>query len=314
MPKALVLGVNGQDGSLLAEALLARGYAVTGLGRQPASRYVAPGASFRYLPLDLEDQAQLLAALRREQPEAVFHVAAIHGSSGFRYEPVWGRMLAVNVASLHTVLEYARTESPSLRAVYANSAKIFPTPLAGRIDERTPYRATCLYSIGKIAALELIRQYRAAHGIAAANLILFNHESPRRPSNYFLPTIARCVVRAQADPRHQIEVQTLEFRTDWSAAAEFMDIAVDVAERAPAEDFVLASGTTWYGREAVRETFARHGLDYARHVREVAPRGDAGPEFSVQLDRLEAHIGRRPVQGLHAIMDELVAQARGDAS
>lgn len=305
MPTALVLGVNGQDGSFLAETLLRRGYTVIGAARDAASRHVAAAPGFVYERLDLQDLAALDRLLANRAPDVVFHAAAVHGSAGFSYEPVWAAMAAVNTVSLHTVLEHARTRHPALRVVYANSAKIFPAPLAGRLDEATPYRATCLYSIGKIASLDLIRHYRERHGIAAGNLILFNHESRRRPATYFLPRIAEAVDRALADPSFRLEVETLDFRADWSSAAELMDIAVDIAEKAAGEDFVLASGTSWTGRAAVDAIFAHHGLDRTRHVVERQPQRDPGPEFTVALDRLADRVGRRPLASLTDIVDLL---------
>ncbi|WP_448208342.1 GDP-mannose 4,6-dehydratase [Azospirillum sp. sgz302134] len=305
MPRALVLGVNGQDGSFLAESLLRRGYAVVGAARDEASRHVPAAPGFTYARADLQDAAGLAGLLEETAPDVVFHVAAVHGSAGFAYEPVWGAMAAVNTVSLHTVLEHARTRNPALRVVYANSAKIFPGPLVGRIDETTPYRATCLYSIGKIASLELIRHYRTRHGIAAGNLFLFNHESRRRPATYFLPRIAEGLDRALADPSFRMEVETLDFHGDWSCAAELMDITVDIAEKAPDTDFVMASGTTRTGREVVESVFAHHGLDWTRHIGVRQPSRDPGPAFTVALDRLEAKVGRRPQSSLIDIVDRL---------
>ncbi len=307
MLKAVVLGVNGQDGSYVAEALLRRGYVVVGAGRQPVSRYVGNSESFRYQQLDLENSADLSALLHTERPDSVFHAAAIHGAAGFSYEPVFAAMASVNVISVHTILEFARKHKPDLRVVYANSSKIFPGPLTGVISETTPYAASCLYSIGKIAALELIRHYRSHHRIAAANLLLFNHESRRRPANFFVPTLARGLAGALADSRHTMTVKTLDFYADWSSAEELMDIAVDISERAPADDFVLASGVTWHGREAVRQLFAQHGLDYSRHVSETLPPQNMGDSFNVCLDHLERSIGRRPSCDLAAIVDDLMA-------
>jgi len=309
MPKAMVLGVNGQDGSYLAEALLRRGYDVVGAGRQERPRYIPPSTRFRYLQLDLRHQDALRAGLRDAAPYVVFHVAAVHGASGFSYEAIWDAMMSVNVISVHTILEFARSQSPHLRLVYANSAKIFPNPLPESVDEKTPPVASCLYGIGKIAALELIRYYRRQHAIAGSNLILFNHESRRRPANYFLPTLARCLAKSMADPHHRTEIKTLDFYADWSSAEELMDIAVDVAERAPAEDFVLASGVTQHARTVVQVLFQQYGLDYSRCITETLPRQDPGQHFQVNLHHLQLRTGRRPVRGLSDIMKDLVAQA-----
>jgi GDPmannose 4,6-dehydratase len=314
MRSALVLGVNGQDGSYLAERLLERGYTVIGVGRQAESRYAKAGDRFRYESLDLEDVAALENLLVRVDPDLAFHVAAVHGAAGFQYEPVWRQMMTVNVLTLHAILEHARLRRRDLRIVYASSAKVFPGPLSGVIDETTPQRPTCLYSIGKIAALNLIGQYRDGHGIAASNLFLFNHESARRAPGYFVPTIVRCLAAARHDQSSSTTLQNLNFYADWSAAAELMDIAIDIAEQAPDQDFVLASGTTWHARQAVDALFRRHGLDYRRHIHELNVARDAGPEFRVSLERLNAAIRRRPKQDFFAIVDDMLMRTEQTAS
>ena len=118
MPRSLVLGVNGQDGSYLAEALLARGHEVVGVGREPASVYLAPSSAFRYVSLDVRDADALASLIAEVAPTQAFHFVAIHGASGFAYEALWRDMMAVNVLSLHVLLEYARTTAPGMRIVY----------------------------------------------------------------------------------------------------------------------------------------------------------------------------------------------------
>ncbi len=156
MPRSLVLGVNGQDGSYLAKTLLARGHEVVGVGRAPDSAYARPEPAFRYISADLRDTESFAGLIAEVAPDEAFHVAAIHGASGFSYEALWRDMMAVNVTTLHVLLEHARTAAPGMRIVYAGSSKIFPPPLSGVIDEESPVRATCLYGIGKIAARDLM--------------------------------------------------------------------------------------------------------------------------------------------------------------
>lgn len=307
MPTSLVLGVNGQDGSYLAEALLRRGHEVIGVGRSDSSRYVPPSPQFAYRSLDLRDGPALDGLLGSQPLDYAFHVAAVHGSAGFQYEPLVRDMMAVNVLALHSVLEHARLRAPRLRVIYAGSAKIFPAPLTGPIDESTPARATCLYGIGKLAARDMLRHYRSAHGIAGANLILFNHESPRRPADYLLPTLARTIAAARLDPGYTVQIKTLDFHIDWSAADELMDIVVDIAERSDETELVLASGKTWNGRDLVTGLFQRHGLDAGRHLVETLPTSDVGPYYEVRLDRLEASVGRRPVKSVDQIVDEMLS-------
>lgn len=306
MPCSLVLGVNGQDGSYLAEALLRRGHQVVGVGRNAASRYVVPSAKFRYVELDLRDGAALGRLISEVEPDFAFHFAAVHGSAGFQYEPVVADMFATNVVALHVLLEHARLYNKAMRIIYAGSSKIFPGPLRGEIDETSPVRATCLYSIGKIAARDLIMQYRVQHKVAATNLVLFNHESPRRPAQFLLPMIAKGIADAKANPAVKLRVQTLDFWIDWASAEEFTDIAAEIVEKSDADEFVLASGITHYARDIVHALFAAHGLNGNQSIAETLPRREAGPAFHVSLQKLESVLGRRPVRTVHEIVDEMI--------
>ena len=149
MAIGLILGVNGQDGSFLAESLLRRGHEVVGIGRDATSRYVPPQPGFRYHSLDIANDDALSRLVAEASPNLAFHFAALHGavSAGFTYEAAWRAMMQVNVFSLHVLLEHARIRAPDLRIFYAGSSKVFPAPLSGRIDEQTPMRATCLYAL-----------------------------------------------------------------------------------------------------------------------------------------------------------------------
>lgn len=306
MPCSLVLGVNGQDGSYLAESLIARGHQVVGVGRNQASRYVAPSTQFRYVNLDVMDHAALRRLIENVAPDFCFHFAAVHGSAGFEYEPLVAEMFATNVAALHVLLEHARLSKKPVRVVYAGSSKIFPAPLVGVIDEMTQARSTCLYSIGKIASRDLIAHYRSRHGVAATNLILFNHESPRRPPEFLLPTIARGIAEARRDPDSRLNVRTLDFWIDWGAADEFADLAVDIALKSEEGEFVMASGVTHHARTLVQALFAQYGLDGARFIVEALEPQDPGPTYRVSLARMERAIDRKPVKTVSDIVSDML--------
>lgn len=303
MPRSLVLGVNGQDGSYLAETLLARNHDVIGVGRRAASRYLGPSPRFRYVQLDVGDSEALAALINSLELDHAFHFAVVHGASGFAFEPVWREMMNVNVLALHVLLEHARTKAPNLRIVYAGSCKIFPPPLAGTLDETTPAKATCLYGIGKIAARDLILQYARKHGVKATNLILFHHESPRRQREFLFPTIVNAIASARVNPSHQTRVRTLDFWIDWGAADEFMEIVADVAERTTETELALASGRTWYARDAVEHLFRRYGLDASRHISETDYGAASQTPFDVRLDRLEQAIGWKPRKRIDDVAD-----------
>jgi GDPmannose 4,6-dehydratase len=183
--------------------------------------------------------------------------------------------------------------------------------LIGCVNEESPAQATCLYSIGKIAARDLISQYRRHHDVAATNLILFNHESPRRVGAFLLPKIAQGIAAAQKNPASRLKVRTLDFWIDWAAADELSGIAVDIALNLDGKgeqegEFVLASGTTHHARSVVYDLFARYGLDgESGIVEELAP-SDPGPSYHVSLDRLERLLGRRPVKTVADIVEDMI--------
>lgn len=313
MTTALVLGANGQDGSYLSESLLRRGISVVGIGKRPESQHVAPHPGFTYIQLDLTQPESLVELVSRVSPDMAFHVAAVHGAvaAGFTYEQAWRDMMRVNVLALHVLLEHARLEAPDMKIVYAGSSKIFPEPLSGEIDETTATRATCLYGIGKLAARDLMADYRRTHGLRTTNLILFNHDSARRPSQFFLPTIAATIRRAQVNSDYSIRVRTLDFRIDWSAADEIMDIVVDMTLRGAPEEVVVASGKTVYARNIVSELFSMRGLDASEHLTEDLASAEPGPDFLVRIDRLIMASGRRPQKSAFDIVDDLLKSGAG---
>ena len=215
MHKALILGVNGPDGSYLAASLMRRGYNVVGVGRQATSRYVAEAPLFRYVQLDLATEIHaLIDLLTANCFDVVFHTAAINGPSDFQFEAVWKEMVEVNVISLHTILEYARTNQPGLRLIYAGSVKIYGPKIQESSDESGPFNPTCLYSIGKFSGLKLIQHYAQSHKVPAGSMIFFRRKSLRRPANYFIPIIAKGIAAAQKNSSATITVRTLDFYAD----------------------------------------------------------------------------------------------------
>jgi GDPmannose 4,6-dehydratase len=293
--RAVVLGVNGQDGSYMAEHLLQAGHDVTGIGRQDSSRYVGPCPRFEYRCLDIADAGALSRLLEETQPDEIHHLAAIHGPNAPSYEPVWRQMMAVNTLSLHAVLEYARSRDGAVRVTYANSTKIFGR-LPPRVDESAPRQGKDLYSITKNAAFDLIGHYRASFGVKVIDMILSNHDSPRRPTGFFLTDLTQCLARAIEDPTATRTFRTLDFWIDSGDASEFMHIASQLSAKGIEGDILFATGQTWRGRDLVEKLFHCHGLDYRRHVLTEMPEGVAGPKFSFDTTQLIAANDGHPVK------------------
>jgi GDPmannose 4,6-dehydratase len=304
---ALVLGANGQDGSLITRRLVTSGrYRVVAIGRQPQPRYEFDRHRFRYLCVNLAaDPAALTDVLRTIGPERVFHLAAVHGSAtSAAYESVFADMLAVNVRSVHSVLEYARTSNMNTRLVYASSAKAFGSPLPPIINEHTPRRSACLYAVTKNASADLLEYYRVRHGIAASQAFLFNHDSERRPDGFFIPKLARCIRGAIAGDTAKTVFSTLHFHCDWGSADEYMGILVELADKFPGEDFVVATGKTVYARDLVQGIFRKHGLSWQDHVTEQPC--EEGAFYEADITKLRS-AGLAPTVTVDALIERLVA-------
>ncbi len=304
--RSIVLGANGQDGSILVEQLLARGDTVMGVGRQPGPRFALPQEQFQYRCVDLCTPGALAAALREFRPSQAYHLAAIHGADGFPYEAVWADALAVNVGALHTVLEYARVHDPRLRIAYASSSKVFGTPLHGAIDEATPRRSECLYSITKNSAEQLIDHYAREHAIFGAVAYLFNHESERRGAQYFIPTISSILARALEDRDYRQSVRTLDFYCDWGSAHDYMQWFRELLELEAPHKVIFATGEVRYGRDFVAQLFARHGLVAADHVIENACTTDS-EAFTVSVSKRQSLIAQDPCEDVFAVCDRILS-------
>jgi GDPmannose 4,6-dehydratase len=305
---ALVLGVNGQDGSYLAEQLLQSGWQVTGVGRQAGSRWVdASHPGFRYHGMDLTDDRALSALLLATGPTAVFHFAAVHGSAGFDYESRWRDVHAVNTLATHAVLEHLRCHAPDAVLVYASSSKVFRTAAGGVFNESSPRESTCIYSTTKNAATDLIAYYRNQHHAKVSVVWTFNHESPRRGESYFLPRIVNHLASALGDPGYVGEIASLSFWSDWSDARDFMAATAAIAQQAPGEDFVLASGRTLWAEDFVADLFERYGLQYQRHLAvKFPPEGGCPPAFSADTAKLRQRVTCPPMRPALEVAEDML--------
>lgn len=319
---ALVLGVNGQDGSFLAEELMAAGYLVTGAGRQRTSRHVRPGPRFEYRAVDLEDSAAVEQLLRRTMPDAIYHMAAVHGSSGFSYEENGLSVLRINTLLVQQLLEFLRRVRPDATLTCAGSAKQFGSVFPAVVDENSPLYSSCLYSISKNSALELIRYYRARHNVRAGMVYYWNHESGRRAETFFIPLIVEALDNAVRGVPGKITVNTLDFWCDWGAAEEYMRLTRLMAEKAPEQDVVMATGRTLAGYQLVATLFNMFGKEWSEYLRcdasetarRVVPEADAVPAWRVDPGKLLRITGARPVVTIEDVCLKMLAakNARSD--
>lgn len=310
MTTSIVLGANGQDGSYLCELLAASGQSVIALGRQANYSWPRPDGEFCYEQVDLCEPAALRTVLSAQKPEHIYHVAAVHGESGFRYEEVVGELFAVSVIATHVCLEYLR-QSDGGRLYYASSAKVFGDAPQGQIAESTAKRADCLYATAKIAAGHLIDCYRRDHAVQAIVAYLFNHESPRREPAYFVPKIAGALANGLAGSGDPVTVNSLDFFADWGSAEEYMQLAIQAMDSGLDGDFVVATGQTLWAAAAVEAAFRAHELDYKQWLH--APSAGVAPEsvpFVADASKLTNALGRQPQQGISDLLEELARSIR----
>jgi len=296
---SLVLGVNGQDGSYLAESLLKRGRGVVGVGRQEVSRYVPNSENFSYRQLDIANIKGLVLLLNELSPNKIFHVAAIHGSHGFNYEEKWLEAHSVNTLTVHAILEYLRCAEGDSSLIYLSSSKAFSSPLPALVSETAERKSSCIYSITKNTATDLVHYYRATHGVSANVLWMFNHESIRRGEEYFIPRIVNCLASAIENPDHSEEIFTLNFYADWSDVSELMDIAIIAGDICPHEDFIFASGETTSARALVKSLFANFGLDYRNHVTEKNRGEFAVAGWRADISKMNRMLERKPTLSIY---------------
>ncbi|TAN53038.1 MAG: NAD-dependent epimerase/dehydratase family protein [Rhodospirillales bacterium] len=292
-PVALVLGVNGQDGSLAAQSLLLRGYEVHGVGRQAQPVWITPNENFKYIPLDLRSRSLIGPLVEKICPDLILHLAAVHGAAGFDDQALAEDIFAVNLLSLQATLEAMVKQAPESRIVYAGSSHVFGLPPPAHIDLQTPRLPHNIYAVSKLAAAELVALYRRRFGLAASVLHFFNHESERRPDSYFIPRLLAGLRKSLSDPAYVFKLSSLDFQCDWGCAREYMEIAIDTAQTCPGKDFIVATGTSVSGRDLAQKLFAAHGLDYRKHI-EVTASNQADLPFKASTEPLLLNLGRVP--------------------
>jgi GDPmannose 4,6-dehydratase len=307
MKKCLLLGVNGQDGSYAAEAFLARGFEVFGIGRQDQSRWLQPQPRFQYIKADLLKVDVFQNILSEVSPDILCLFAALHGSSGFSYEAHWQSNLTVNGLITQASLEFLRTKKTKSSLYYLSSSKVFAPDLVGFLSETSPRTPNCLYSIAKNLSTNLIHYYREKYGVSASVIWTFNHESPRRGSDYFIPNVVGALAQALQGIESSVTLESLDFWCDWGSAREFMGLIVDLAECDISDDFILATGRPVWARDLVETLFSKFNLNYKDHITvRIQERLREGPDQRADLTKLLACLGRSPVEKIEDVCFDIL--------
>jgi GDPmannose 4,6-dehydratase len=269
MKKALITGITGQDGSYLAELLLEKGYEVHGVVRRSSTfnrgriDHLRKGSiGDRHLRLhygDLGDTESLTTILAEVQPDEIYNLAAqSHVGISFTMPTYTGEVSGLGTVRL---LEAVRQIVPKARFYQASSSELFGQASEVPQNEDTPFHPRSPYAVAKLYSFWATVNYREAHGLFAANGILFNHESPRRGENFVTRKITRAVAEIAAGQRDRVSLGNLEARRDWGFAGDFVDAMWRILQTDEPDDWVVGIGEEHSVREFCEVAFAHAGIE-----------------------------------------------------
>jgi len=270
--KALITGITGQDGSYLAELLLAKGYEVHGLVRRVALE--DPQRRFNRIqhlldkitvhPASLESYPSIFRVVSQHQFDECYHLAA----QSFVAESFADGFstMNTNINGTHYMLAALRELQPQCRFYFAGSSEMFGKVREVPQTETTPFHPRSPYGISKVAGFDLTRNYREAYDMFCVSGILFNHESPRRGFEFVTRKITAGVARIKSGLQDVIRLGNLEARRDWGHAKDYVRAMHLMLQQDEPDDFVAASGQAHTVREFCELAFAEAGLDYQQYV------------------------------------------------
>ena len=268
MPTALITGVTGQDGSYLAEFLLAKGYRVIGVVRRssttPYERIAHLVDRVELVSADLLDQHSLVEAIAACEPDEIYNLAAQSFVQTSWAQPVLtGEFTALGVTRM---LEAMRRVAPKARFYQASSSEQFGKVLETPQRETTPFYPRSPYGVAKVYGHWITVNYRESYGLYAVSGILFNHESPRRGLEFVTRKVTDAAARISLGFQRELRLGTLEARRDWGFAGDYVDAMWRMLQQPGPDDYVIGTGETHSVRELCELAFARVGLDWRKFV------------------------------------------------
>jgi GDPmannose 4,6-dehydratase len=268
MPKALITGITGQDGSYLAEFLLERNYDVYGMVRRTSTVNFDRIRQFQdrvtLVQGDLLDQVSLIAILDRYQPDEVYNLAAQSFVPTSWEQPVLtGEFTALGVTRL---LDAIRLVNPKTRFYQASSSEMFGKVVQVPQRETTPFYPRSPYGVAKVYGHWITVNYRESYGLFACSGILFNHESPRRGLEFVTHKITNSAARIKLGLDDELRLGNLDARRDWGYAPDYVRAMWLMLQQDEPDDYVIATGETHSVQEFCEEAFSYLGLDWREFV------------------------------------------------
>ena len=270
MPTALITGITGQDGSYLAEHLLAKGYRVVGVVRRssttPYERIAHLVDKVELLSADLLDQHSLVDAMAACAPDEVYNLAAQSFVQTSWNQPVLtGEFTGLGVTR---ALEAVRKAAPRARFYQASSSEMFGKVVESPQSERTSFYPRSPYGVAKVYGHWITVNYRESYDLFAVSGILFNHESPRRGLEFVTRKVTDAVARIKLGLAREVRLGNLDARRDWGFAGDYVDAMWRMLQQDRAEDYVIGTGRTHSVRQLCEVAFGSAGLDYREFVKQ----------------------------------------------
>ncbi len=311
MTRAFVTGISGQDGSYLADRLVAEGVELHGLirgwdedARALADRYPAVTLHVG----DLADAKSVTGILHDVEPDEIYNLAGISSvAQSWELPVLTGEITGVAVAAvLNAALLLGEKTGSPVRVLQASSSEIFGNPVETPQTETTAIAPTSPYGAAKAYAQHMVRLYRA-RGLAASSVILYNHESPRRPEAFVTRKITATVARIAAGLADGLELGALDVKRDWGWAPDYVDAMVRAIRHDTPGDFLIATGEAHTVKEFVGAAFAAVGIADWEHLVSVNPAFVRPAEITTMLGnpaKAREQLGWAPT----VTFDELVAR------
>lgn len=272
MKKALITGLTGQDGSYLAELLLEKGYEVHGIIRRVALEHPESHMwRIRHIKdriqvhsASMESYASIFNIIAEVKPDECYHLAA-QSYVSYSFEDEFST-INTNLNGTHYVLSSILRQAPACKFYFAASSEMFGHVHETPQTETTPFHPRSPYGISKMAGYELTRNYREAYNLFALSGILFNHESPRRGSEFVTRKITSAAAKIKLGLEKEVRLGNIEAKRDWGHAKDYVRAMWLMLQQDSPQDFVVASGETHSVEEFLRIAFNYVGLNYKDYL------------------------------------------------
>ena len=263
---AIITGIRGQDGSYLAELLHRKGYNIIGTSHS-YSGYMDicnNNVAAKVISLNFEDTDSINAIIRKYKPDEIYNLAARSSSSQLFDDPVY--TAEINGVAIARILEAIKKHSPDTRLCSASSSEVFAGTLMSPQNEHTPLSPVNSYGAAKTYGMNIITSYRSRYNTYACSAILYNHESPRRPTQYVTRKISQAAARISLGLDDALSLGNIDSRRDWGYAPDYVKAMWMMMQQDTPQDFVIATGESHSVREFLDVAFSHADLDWNEYV------------------------------------------------